>query len=80
LAQQQHAAVRGQPPAIEGEAQLLAPNGWQFEGQKAIVLHGGCGAPVIRERLCLDNKILHEINGLRYIRQPKISAAMNNPG
>ncbi|MEX2648177.1 MAG: hypothetical protein WD673_04090, partial [Alphaproteobacteria bacterium] len=72
--------VRGQPPAIEGEAQLLAPKRWQFEGQKAIVLHGGCGPSVIRERLCFDNKILHEINSLCHIRQPKISTAMNNPG
>ncbi len=27
-----------------------------------------------------DNEFLHQINELRYIRQPKISALMNNPG
>ena len=28
----------------------------------------------------LDNEFLHQINKLRYIRQPKIIALMNNPG
>ena len=28
----------------------------------------------------LDNEFLHQINRLRYIRQPKIIALMNNPG
>jgi hypothetical protein len=28
----------------------------------------------------LDNEYLHQINELRYIRQPKIIALMNNPG
>jgi hypothetical protein len=28
----------------------------------------------------LDNEFLHQINALRYIRHPKISAPMNNSG
>jgi hypothetical protein len=28
----------------------------------------------------LDNEFLHQINELRYIRQPQIIALMNNPG
>jgi len=28
----------------------------------------------------LDNEFLHQINKLRYIRQPQIIAIMNNPG
>jgi hypothetical protein len=28
----------------------------------------------------LDNEFLHQINELRYIRQPKIIAQTNNPG
>jgi hypothetical protein len=28
----------------------------------------------------LDNEFLHQISELRYIRQPKIIALMNNPG
>jgi len=28
----------------------------------------------------LDNEFLHQVNKLRYIRHPKISALMNNSG
>jgi hypothetical protein len=28
----------------------------------------------------LDNELLYQINKLRYIRQPKIIALVNNPG
>jgi hypothetical protein len=28
----------------------------------------------------LDNEFLHQINKLSYIRQPKITALVNNPG
>jgi hypothetical protein len=51
------------------DAQRIAP-----------VAHGGCGPSVVRERLCSDNRTLHEINGLRHTRQPDSSAAMNDPG
>ena len=43
--QQQHAAVRRQPASIERDIDLLAANRWQRKRQKAIVFHGGCGAP-----------------------------------
>jgi len=45
IAQQQDAAIRRQPTAIEGNAHLLAANGWKSKREKAIVVHGGCGAP-----------------------------------
>jgi hypothetical protein len=42
--QQQHPAVRGQPPAVEGGGQLLAADRWKAERRGRIVVHGGCGA------------------------------------
>ncbi len=42
--QQHDAAVRGQPPAVEGGDHLLAADRWKAEGLGRIVIHGGCGA------------------------------------
>ena len=33
LGQQQHTAVRGQPPAVEGGCGFLASDGWKAEAQ-----------------------------------------------
>ncbi len=80
FAQKENAGVRGEAPAVEGGADFLAADGWQIEGKKAIVSHGGCGAPVGSCGVRLDNQNIHEINTLCYIRQPKIAPLVNNPG
>ena len=41
--EQRDAAVRGEPAAIECGCDFLARDGWQGEGKRAIVGHGGCG-------------------------------------
>jgi hypothetical protein len=41
--QQRRAAIRRQPAAVESRDHLLRLDGWQGEGQKPIVGHGGCG-------------------------------------
>lgn len=43
LAQQRHPAIRRQPAAIAGDDNSLARNGWQSEGQGALLDHDGCG-------------------------------------
>ena len=65
---------------IEGGGHLLALDGWQMEGKKAIVGHGGRGAFVVREERRFDNEFLPHGNGLRYVRHPKIRHTVNNPG
>jgi hypothetical protein len=41
LAQQKQAPVRGLAAAFEINCELLAPDGWQVEGEGLIVGHGG---------------------------------------
>lgn len=43
LGQQQHPAVRRQPPTIESCGYLLAADGWESKRNNAIVYHGGRG-------------------------------------
>jgi hypothetical protein len=45
IAQQQHPAIRRQKAAVERHTHLLAADRWQRKRKKAIVVHGGCGAP-----------------------------------
>ena len=80
LAQQDEAAVGRDQAAIEGGRHLLASDGWQIEGEKAIVGHGGRGAFVVREERRVDNEFLPYGNGLRHARQLNIMPAVNNPG
>ena len=80
LAQQDEAAVGRDQAAIEGGTHLLALDGWQMKGEKAIVGHGGRGAFVVREGRRFDNEFLPDGKGLRYVRHPKIKPAVNNPG
>jgi hypothetical protein len=42
--EQQHPAVRGQPPPVERRGDFLAPDGWEIERQQRILGHGGCGS------------------------------------
>jgi hypothetical protein len=78
--QQHHAAVRGDPPAVERGDDFLAPGGWKRERQGRSVGHGGCGTPGWCRRTGFSNQIQRHINRLRYIRQPLTRGAMNKTG
>ena len=80
LAQQNQAAIGGDQAAIEGGAHLLAAHGWQIEGERGIVGHGGCSPFVAWEERRFDNEFLPDGNELHHARQPKIRPAVNNPG
>ena len=80
LAQQDQAAVGGDQATIEGGRHLLASHGWQMEGKKAIVGHGGRGAFVVREERRFDNEFLPYGNELRHVRHLNTRPATNNPG
>jgi len=80
LAQKHQAAIRRNRPAIESRRHFLAANGWNIEGKKAIVMHGGCGSFEVAVGYRLDNEFLQQINRLSHTRQPEITLPMNNPG
>jgi hypothetical protein len=65
---------------IEVRGHLLAGNGWKIEGKKAIVAHGRCCPCRFGCRQSSEQFISMPINKLRYIRQPKIIALVNNLG
>src|SRR5258707_2473657 len=44
-AQQKHARIRRELPAVEPNAQFLPCNRWKIERQEGIFAHDGCGAP-----------------------------------
>ena len=44
-AQQKHARIRRELPAVEPNTQFLACNRWKIERQESIFAHDGCGAP-----------------------------------
>ena len=80
FAQKHQAAIRRNRPAIESRRHFLAANGWNIEGKKAIVMHGGCGSFDAAVGHRLDNEFLQQINRLSYTRHPKITPLMNNSG
>lgn len=45
LREKHNPAVRTDPATIEGGRHFLAVHGWKGKRKKAIVGHGGCGAP-----------------------------------
>jgi hypothetical protein len=47
----------------------VAADGWQVEGKRRIVGHGGCGAGLIREATCRNNDLLRESRPLRHRRR-----------
>src|SRR6202035_5394569 len=51
LGEQHDPAVGTDPSAVKGGGDLLAADGWKTERQKAIVGHGGGGAPRSRQRV-----------------------------
>ena len=69
LPQQQKAGVRGLVAAVKIDCEFLAADGWQIEGKRRIVGHGGCGAVLKREAHRLDNELLRESRDLRHSRQ-----------
>jgi len=58
LGEQKHAAVRSQPPAIEGRRDFPAMNGWKREWEKAIVCHGDRGSICPAQRIGVSNPSL----------------------
>ena len=69
LPQQQQAAVRRLVAAVKINCEFLAADGWQVEGKRHIVGHSGCGAPLKRDAICLDNDLLRESAALRHSRR-----------
>lgn len=67
--QQHHAAIRGDPSAVERGRDLLARDGWKRKPRRRIVGHGGCGSLDAVGRVGISNQILRYINRLGYIRQ-----------
>jgi hypothetical protein len=68
LSQQQQATVRRLIAAFKIYCEFLAADTWKVEGKRCSVGHGGCGARLIREAICLDNDLLRESLALRYSR------------
>ena len=80
LGQQQHAAIRCQPPAIERRRHLLAANRWESEPGNAILGHGRRGTFCPGSEGRLSNHSLHQISRLSYARQPEIAHPVNKTG
>ena len=78
--QQRHAAIGGDPPAIEGSADFLAPQAWQIEQKAVIVIHGGRGAFLLLKRAGVSNQNLFQISRLRYVRQHLFRLGVNKTG
>lgn len=79
LAQQQYAAVRGEPAVIETGDDFLAPTGDRL-GRKGVVwfMVSWVRAGVVT--LDLGTEILRHFNSLIHAHQPSNSPLMNNPG
>ena len=69
LPQQQQTAVRGLVAAVKIDCEFLAADGWNVEGKKRIVGHGGCGARLMHGAICLDNDLLRESPPLCHCRR-----------
>ena len=80
LRQQQHPAVRRQPPTIERRRHFLAANGWESKTGNAILGHGGRGTFCPGSEARLSNLSLHQISRLSYVRQPEIARPVNKTG
>src|SRR5207244_7243479 len=61
LGEQHDPAIGTDPSAVKGGGDLLSADGWKAERQKAIVGHGGRGAPRSRQRVGFGNRILRQI-------------------
>ncbi len=72
LGEQHHPAIGAEPAAIKRGGHFFARNRWKRERQQAIVGDGGRGGLRSAARTGFSNQILQQINGLCYLRQPKI--------
>ena len=79
LPQQQQAAIGGLVAAVKIDCEFLAADGWQVEGKRRIVGHGGCGAGLIREATRRNTDLLRESAAFRHSRR-KILNVVHNPG
>jgi hypothetical protein len=73
---QHHAAVRGEPTAVESGCDWLARNGWKRERRKIIVGHGEGEA----RRVGVSTQILRSLSALCHARRPKTPSAVNKMG
>jgi hypothetical protein len=55
-AQKQQAAIAGLDAAVEIYCEFLAADGWQIEGERRIVGHGGCGAALIAQGKAIGHR------------------------
>ena len=72
LTQQQQTGIGGLVAAGKIHGEFFAADGWQVEGKRHIVGHGGCGARLIREATCLDNDLLRESAASRHSRRKNL--------
>ena len=64
----------------EGGCELLAAHGWKRERESSRIGHGGRGRLDRVDEVGVSTQSLSHISSLRYARQPRSSALMNNPG
>ena len=74
------AAVRRYQAAIEGSGHFLASHGWQMEGKKVIVGHGGHVTFVAQEERRFDIDFLPDHNDLGHVCHHNIRPGMNKAG
>ena len=80
LGQEEDAAIRGQAAPVEGGCELLAAHGWKRERESGRIGHGGRGRLDGVDAVGVSTQSLSHISSLRYARQPRSSALMNNSG
>jgi len=57
-------SVRGLVAAVKIHCEFLAPDGWQVEGKRCSVGHGGCGVGLIRDATRLEHRFCYANRGL----------------
>ena len=80
LGQEEDAAIRGQAASVEGGCELLAAHGWKRDRESGRIRHGGRGRLDGVDEVGVSTQSLSHISSLRYARQPRSSALMNNSG
>lgn len=80
LRKQQHTAVRRQTTAIERGGNFPATNGWEGEGESAIVSHGGRGTFCLEQRDGVSTRSLFQIRDLDHDRHHQVGLPVNIPG
>ena len=75
-----HAAVRGQPTAIEGSGDFLGVNGWKENGRIVSLVMAGVAFAVEGDGVGFGNRILRRIRALHHARQPLRRRLANKTG